>query len=470
MKRNVLVAPIALFVFLSACESRTDETARAVDLPNILLIVADDLGYGDLGSYGQLEIQTPNLERLVSEGVRFTNFYAGSTVCAPSRAALMTGQHTGHGPIRGNSRQPLPDSAVTMAETLREAGYHTGLIGKWGLGELGSEGEPNRQGFDYFFGYLNQRHAHNYYPEFLIRNQQRYPLDNVVPEPKDADGSGVATTRLDYSHDLFTDEALMFLDESGDKPFFLELAYTIPHANNEAGNLGMEVPDLGIYADKLWPQAAKGHAAMISRMDSDIGRLMARLAERGIADDTLVLFTSDNGPHREGGNDPESNNSNGPLRGIKRDLYEGGIRVPLIVRWPRHTPPATVTDRVGAFWDLLPTFAEIAGVAASDDWDGQSLLTAFSGQHVASDDRTLYWEFHEGQASKQAVRMNQWKGIRLAPSAKLEVYDLANDPGETLNLADAFPDVTAKMLEYLATARTENEDWPLRDVDDPPRQ
>lgn len=470
MKRNVPIALITLFVFLSSCESRTDETAREADLPNILLIVADDLGYGDLGSYGQLEIQTPNLDRLASEGVRFTNFYAGSTVCAPSRAALMTGQHTGHAPIRGNSRQPLPDSSVTMAETLREAGYHTGLIGKWGLGELGSEGEPNRQGFDYFFGYLNQRHAHNYYPEFLIRNQQRYPLDNVVPEPKDADGSGVATTRLDYSHDLFTDEALMFLDESGDKPFFLELAYTIPHANNEAGNLGMEVPDLGIYADKLWPRAAKAHAAMISRMDSDIGRLMARLAEKGIADDTLVLFTSDNGPHREGGNDPESNNSNGPLRGIKRDLYEGGIRVPLIVRWPRHAPPATATDRVGAFWDLLPTFAEIAEVAPSDDWDGQSLLTAFNGQSIASENRTLYWEFHEGQASKQAVRMGQWKGIRLTPSAKLEVYDLANDLGETLNLADAFPDVTAKMLEYLATARTENEAWPLRDVDDAPRQ
>lgn len=470
MKRNALITLIAFFVFLSSCESRTDETAPEADLPNILLIVADDLGYGDLGSYGQLEIQTPNLDRLASEGIRFTNFYAGSTVCAPSRAALMTGQHTGHTPIRGNSRQPLPDSSVTMAETLREAGYHTGLIGKWGLGELGSEGEPNRQGFDYFFGYLNQRHAHNYYPEFLIRNQQRYPLDNVVPEPKDADGSGVATTRLDYSHDLFTDEALMFLDESGDKPFFLEVAYTIPHANNEAGNLGMEVPDLGIYADKPWPRAAKAHAAMISRMDSDIGRLMARLAEKGIVDDTLVLFTSDNGPHREGGNDPESNNSNGPLRGIKRDLYEGGIRVPLIVRWPRHAPPATANDRVGAFWDLLPTFAEIAEVASSDDWDGQSLLTAFNGQSIASEDRTLYWEFHEGQASKQAVRMGQWKGIRLTPSAKLEVYDLANDLGETLNLADAFPDVTAKMLEYLATARTENEAWPLRDVDDAPRQ
>jgi arylsulfatase A len=184
----------------------------------------------------------------------------------------------------------------------------------------------------------------------------------------------------------------------------------------------------------------------------------------------LVLFTSDNGPHREGGNDPDSNDSNGPLRGIKRDLYEGGIRVPLIVRWPKHTPPATVTDRIGAFWDLLPTFAEIADVAVSEDLDGQSLLTSFNGHNLSSDDRTLYWEFHEGQASKQAVRMGPWKGVRLTPSAKLEIYDLANDPGEALDLADAFPDVTAKMLEYLATARTDNEDWPLRDVDGPLRQ
>jgi arylsulfatase A-like enzyme len=470
MKRNVLVVLFVLSVVLSSCEGPREEATRESNLPNILLIVADDLGYGDLGSYGQKEIQTPNLDRLASEGVRFTNFYAGSTVCAPSRASLMTGQHTGHTPIRGNSRQPLPDSSVTMAEMLRQAGYHTGLIGKWGLGELGSEGEPNRQGFDYFFGYLNQRHAHNYYPEFLIRNQERYPLDNIVPEPKDPDGSGVATTRLDYSDDLFTDEALTFIDESEEKPFFLAVTYTIPHANNEARELGMEVPDLGIYADKPWPTPAKGHAAMISRMDSDIGRLMARLAEKGIADKTLVLFTSDNGPHREGGNDPDSNDSNGPLRGIKRDLYEGGIRVPLIVRWPRHTPPATVTDRVGAFWDLLPTFAEIAGGAVSEDLDGQSLLTSFNGRYVTSEERTLYWEFHEGPASKQAVRMGQWKGIRLTPSAKLEVYDLANDPGETLDLADAFPDVAAKMLAYLATARTENEAWPLRDADSPPRQ
>jgi arylsulfatase A-like enzyme len=469
MRRSILVVPIVLFAVVSACERATEESARE-SKPNILLIVADDLGYGDLGSYGQKEIQTPNLDRLASEGVRFTDFYAGSTVCAPSRAALMTGQHTGHAPIRGNSRQPLPDSSVTMAETLRAAGYHTGLIGKWGLGELGSEGEPNRQGFDYFFGYLNQRHAHNYYPEFLIRNQARYPLDNVVPEPKDDDGSGVATTRLDYSDDLFTDEALTFIDRSEEKPFFLALTYTIPHANNEAHELGMEVPDLGIYADKPWPEPAKGHAAMITRMDSDIGRLMARLSEKAIAKNTLVLFTSDNGPHREGGNDPDFNDSNGPFQGIKRDLYEGGIRVPLIVRWPGHAPPATVTDRVGAFWDLLPTFAEIAQIPVSDEWDGQSLLAAFNGRQISAEDRTLYWEFHEGEASKQAVRMGQWKGIRLTPSAKLEVYDLANDPGETLDLADAFPEVTAKMLEYLATARTENESWPLRDVDSPPRQ
>ncbi len=470
MMRIQLAVLATLLTALCACGPDVEDTASSEAPTNILLIVADDLGYGDLGSYGQQEIQTPHLDHLASQGVRFTDFYAGSTVCAPSRAALMTGLHTGHTPIRGNSvpglgRLPLPDSTVTMAEILREVGYRTGMVGKWGLGELGTEGMPNRQGFDFFYGYLNQGHAHNYYPEFLIRNTERVALDNVLPEPKRENGSGYSTTRLDYSHDLMTEEALGFIDRNANQPFFLAVTYTIPHANNEAGELGMEVPDLGIYADKPWPDPVKGHAAMISRMDSDIGRMMARLDELGIADRTMVLFTSDNGPHREGGYDPTVNDSNGPLRGIKRDLYEGGIRVPLIVRWPGHAPPSVVSDRVGAFWDLLPTFADLTGAETPPNLDGHSLLDAFQGSSTEPEERTLYWEFHEGYASKQAVRMGRWKGVRLYPSAPIELYDLQEDIGEESDVSGSHPDIVDEIRQYLASARTENEFWPLRDRD-----
>ena len=437
--------------------------------PNIVLIVADDLGYGDLGCYGQKNIQTPVLDRMAAEGMRFTDFYAGSTVCAPSRAALMTGLHTGHTSIRGNlgvkpmGQQPLEDSAVTMAEILQSAGYRTGLIGKWGLGGPDSPGEPNRQGFDYFFGYLGQRHAHNYYPEFLFRNRERVALSNVMPEPKREDGAGVAREKREYSHDLMIREALEFV--SGGGPFFLALTLTIPHANNEARDEGMEVPDYGPYAHKDWPQPRKGHAAMITRMDGDLGRLLAKLDEVGADGQTLVLFTSDNGPHREGGYDPDSNDSNGPLRGIKRDLYEGGIRVPLIARWPGRVPPGAVSHRIGAFWDLLPTFAELAGADAPEGLDGVSMAGTLQGAAANPDpDRLLYWEFHEGEASKQAVRAGAWKGVRLAPDARLELYRLDQDIGETNDVASTHPKVAADIERHLETARTESETWPLRPV------
>ena len=439
--------------------------------PNIVLIVADDLGYGDLGCYGQKDIQTPVLDRMAAEGMRFTNFYAGSTVCAPSRAALMTGLHTGHTLIRGNfevkpmGQLPLEDSAVTMAEMLKPMGYRTGLIGKWGLGGPGSTGEPNRQGFDYFYGYLGQRHAHNYYPEFLFRNRERVPLDNVMPEPKREDGAGMAAEKREYSHDLMAREALEFV--SGEGPFFLALTLTIPHANNEAGNEGMQVPDYGPYADNDWPSPRKGHAAMISRMDSDIGRLLAKLDETGAGKKTLVLFTSDNGPHREGGYDPESNDSNGPLRGIKRDLYEGGIRVPLIAWWPGRVAGGSVSDRIGAFWDLPPTFAELAGADAPAGLDGVSLASVLTGSGPSPvRERFLYWEFHEGGASKQAVRVGDWKGVRLSPDAPLELYNLADDIGEMNDVAAAHPEVVGKIERYLESARTESEVWPLRSAGD----
>lgn len=437
--------------------------------PNIVLIVADDLGYGDLGSYGQKNIQTPVLDRMAREGMRFTNHYAGSTVCAPSRCALMTGFHTGHAVVRGNrevkpmGQHPLPDETVTIAEVLKQAGYRTGLIGKWGLGGPGSTGEPNRQGFDYFFGYLCQRHAHNYYPEFLFRNRDRVPLENVVAEPKRPDGAGVAVKRVQYSADLIAQEALDFVERNKDHPFFLAWTATLPHANNEAGDKGMEVPDYGIYAGKDWPEPQKGHAAMITRLDRDVGRLLEKLDELGISERTLVMFTSDNGPHREGGNDPEFNNSNGPLRGIKRDLYEGGIRVPLIVRWPGKVAAGTVSDHVCAFWDYLPTFAELAGVAAPEGIDGISFAPTLLGEPERQEKHEfLYWEFHEGKASKQAVRMGQWKAVRLAPGKPLELYDLSADIGEEHDVAAEHPDVVAKIEAYLKTARTESEYWPLR--------
>lgn len=473
MKRALSAALAA--AFLCFCGGGPEPEPEAESRPpNILLIVADDLGYGDLGSYGQQRIQTPRLDQLASEGLRFTDFYAGSTVCAPSRSALMTGLHTGRTPIRGNKevkpmgQHPIGDEVVTVAEVLKDAGYRTGLIGKWGLGGPGSEGEPNRQGFDYFFGYLGQRHAHNYYPAFLFRNTERVALDNTMPEPARGDGAGVAVDKVDYSHDLLAQEALDFVEREKDGPFFLALTVTIPHANNEAGQEGMEVPDYGQYADLDWPEPQKGHAAMITLLDRDLGRLFDKLGELGLAQDTLILFTSDNGPHREGGNDPEFNDSNGLLRGIKRDLYEGGIRVPLIARWPGKTPAGRTSGYVGAFWDFLPTFAEIAGAEAPSGLDGHSMVAALEGRldEQAKHD-FLYWEFHEGRGSKQAARMGHWKGVRLSPTGPLELYNLAEDIGEENNVAADHPDVVEKIEAYLATARTESEFWPLKSPEAP---
>jgi arylsulfatase A-like enzyme len=458
-------AAILLFAAFSLLTSACSEAPK----PNIVLIVADDLGYGDLGSYGQKNIRTPVLDGLARQGMRFTDHYAGSTVCAPSRSALMTGQHTGHTPIRGNSevrpmgQRPLSSDVVTLAEVMQAGGYRTGLIGKWGLGGPGTSGAPNRQGFDYFFGYLCQRHAHNYYPEFLFRNTERVPLQNVAGEPKREDGAGVAVKRVEYSHDLIAEEALGFVDRNYGQPFFLVLTVTIPHANNEAGDQGMEVPDLGPYADLDWPPAQKAHAAMITRLDSDIGRLLERLESHGIADKTLVMFTSDNGPHREGGNDPDFNDSNGALRGTKRDLYEGGIRVPLIARWPRHIPANSTSDHPSAFWDYMPTLAEVAGLPAPVGGDGISMVAALTGDAGRQQKHEfLYWEFHEGSSSKQAVRMGDWKAVRLAPGAPIELYDLSTDIGEQNDVAAANPEVVQEIEAYLKVARTESELWPLR--------
>ena len=439
--------------------------------PNIIFILADDLGYGDLGCYGQKTIQTPNIDRMAAEGMRFTDRYAGSTVCAPSRCSLMTGLHTGHCYVRGNreakpmGQTPLPDETVTVAELLKKAGYTTALIGKWGLGGPGSTGIPNKQGFDYFYGYLCQRHAHNYYPEFLFRNEERVPLKgNKIANPR-PDGAGVAIERAQYSHDLCTQEALVFLEQNRDRPFFLYLAFTIPHANNEAGNKGMEVPSLGQYADKDWPEPQKGHAAMITRMDSDIGRLMAQLKKLGLDGNTLVMFSSDNGPHKEGGADPDFFQSSGPLRGYKRALYEGGIRVPMIARWPGRIEAGSASDHASAFWDFLPTCCELVGAKAPEGIDGVSMVPTLLGQaRNQNKHEFLYWEFHE-QGKRQAVRMGNWKGVRLnvakQPDGPIELYNLKDDMGEERNVAARHPEVVAKIAGYMKAARTPSEYWSL---------
>ncbi|MCO6455591.1 MAG: arylsulfatase [Pirellulaceae bacterium] len=442
--------------------------------PNLVVIMADDLGYGDLGCYGQQLIQTPRLDRMAREGLRFRQFYAGCPVCAPSRSVLMTGQHMGHTHVRGNaggdmSIQSLRDEDRTVAEVLQQAGYATALCGKWGLGDQlpGAEaGLPLRQGFDFFYGYLNQVHAHNYYPEFLWRNTRKEPLRNQVQSTGGGYGGfdgGYATRRVDYSHDLVLEQALQFVREHRSQPFFLYLALTIPHANNEGtratGN-GQEVPDFGPYAERDWSDQDKGQAAMITRMDAGIGRLLDLLAQLDIDQRTVVLFTSDNGPHDEGGHDTQRFQPSGPLRGMKRDLYEGGIRVPLIVRCPGHTPAGQITDHVAYFGDLLATAAELAGATTPPGLDSLSFLPAITGrQDQQRRHDHLYWEFYE-RGGKQAVRQGDWKAIRMPMfTGRTELYDLSRDLGEARDVAGEHPEVVQRLESLMDAAHTPHPNW-----------
>jgi arylsulfatase A-like enzyme len=439
--------------------------AAAPRRPNIILILADDLGYGDLGCYGQKQIKTPNIDRLAVEGIRFTDFYAGSTVCAPSRCALMTGLHTGHARIRGNATEPLRAGDLTVAEVLEQAGYHTGLIGKWGLGNEHTEGIPQKKGFDEFIGYLDQTHAHDYYTDYLWRCDPASGHEDRLALAQNQGGKKGL-----YIPDLLTEEALKFVSHSKPdqsnhyRPFFLYLAYIIPHANNEEGRRsgnGMQVPTDAPYSGEPWPQVEKNKAAMITRLDAYVGRLMDKLKELKMDENTVVLFSSDNGPHKEGGADPNFFQSAGPLRGIKRDLYEGGIRVPLIVRWPGAIKSGQVSSVVGAFWDFLPTAAEIAGAGCPTNLDGISLLPALMGVPPTSRHDFLYWEFHE-RGFQQAVRMGGWKAIRPQFGEALELYDLKSDVGERQNVAAKNPAVIAQIEAYLKSARTDSEQWPIR--------
>jgi len=455
--RNVvpwLVAIAAVAFLAPQAHAQAQGPARK---PNIVFILADDLGYGDPSCFGQTKLKTPSLDRLAQQGLKFTQFYAGSTVCAPSRCVLMTGLHTGHCFIRGNARHNLRPEDLTVAEILHSAGYATALIGKWGLGQEGSTGVPTRQGFDEFFGYLDQHHAHNFFPSFLMKNETRVPLRNVVPGPGEY-GSGVATTKVDYSPELLTQAALAFIRAHQKEPFFLYLAYTLPHANNEGKNEGMEIPSYGPFAERDWPNPEKGFAAMLGQLDSDVGKVLNLLKELGLEENTLVIFSSDNGPHREGGHDPDFFDSNGPLRGIKRDLFEGGIRVPTIIRWPGQAPAGQVRDDILGFVDVLPTLAEVVGQPLPSGLDGRSFLPAILGKELPEREY-LYWEFYEAGFS-QAVRIGRWKAIRLRlPDAPIQVYDLETDLGETTNVAGAHPEIVARARALFAECHVPSPLW-----------
>lgn len=463
---------LKLIAFFAACGLAVSPGAAPSGKPNAVFILADDLGYGDLGCYGQKLIQTPNIDRLAIEGMKFTQFYAGSCVCAPSRCVLMTGQHTGHCWVRGNAgrenifAQTLREEDKTIAEVFKAAGYATAMFGKWGLGEIGSSGHPNQQGFDHFFGYLNQHHAHNYYTTFLVRNREPVALRNMPAQGDPERGDGWAKTKVDYSHDLIFEEAMEWLAKNRSRPFFLYLPFTIPHANNEAtrgvGD-GQEVPDYGIYADKDWPRPDRGQAAMITRLDRDIGRLMAQLKEHGLDDRTLVFFSSDNGPHKEGGNNPDFFKASGPLRGIKRALYDGGIRVPFIARWPGQIKARSVSDHVGYFGDMFATVCDLTGQPIPSGLDSISFLPALRGQRLRQKRHEyLYWEFYE-QGSRQAVRFGKWKAIRQPMrTGEIELYDLTKDLGETNNLAGTRARIVTQAAKFLDQAHVPDAKWQVR--------
>ncbi len=467
----LIMCVVGWFAFRVESMYAQDERATDGDRPNIIWIMADDLGYGDLGSYGQEVIQTPSLDTMAREGMRFTDAYAGFTVCAPSRSVLMTGQHTGHTRVRRNGTPGLLDEDVTVAELLKGKGYATALIGKWGLGMENSPGAPWKQGFDHFYGYLSQGHAHNFYPEFLMRGPERVPLRNVVHRSGRYGGmGGVATERIDYSHDLLVDDAIEWIDAHAEEPFFLYLALTIPHANNEAGTrdgggdpgmanvdadlgphrerIGMEIPDAGIYADRDWPGPQKGTAAMITHLDSGVGGLMDALKSHEIDESTIVFFTSDNGPHKEGGNDPYFFNSSGPLQGYKRSLHDGGIRVPMIVRWPGKVPEGAVSDLPWYFADFLPTVTDLLNIETPAGVDGASILPTLMGRKQSlGEDRHMYWGGTPGRA--EAIRQGHWKAVREGPDKPLELFDLRVDIGESSDVGDEHPEIAERMRDLM---------------------
>ncbi|HEX8462889.1 MAG TPA: arylsulfatase [Segetibacter sp.] len=463
MKKNIVTAIIAASVFAINVDAQTGAKSKK---PNIIFIVADDLGYGNLTSFNATsKIPTPNIDKIGKEGTKFTNFYSGSTVCAPSRCALMTGKTMGHSYIRGNSAQPIREQDTTLAQRLQANGYATGMYGKWGLGEENTAGSPERKGFDEFYGYLNQTHAHNYFTSYLY-------------EVKNRQIKQVKVDSAQYAEDLIINHALDFVQANKDKPFFLYLPLTIPHAElrvpdnlmkpflNADGTSKFE-PEKPFAGQNQYDPQPKPHAAfaaMITKLDSDVGQVLDLIKKLGLDDNTYVFFTSDNGPHKEGGGDPEYFNSNGPLRGIKRDLYEGGIRVPMLVKAPGKIPAGKTNNVSWAFWDILPTIAQITNTPSPANIDGLSFVAALQGKTQKQHDY-LYWQFNEGKL-KEALIKGEWKLIRFKEKGKpeeLELYNLSKDIGETNNLAASNAAKVQELKALLAKAKTPAEnkkfDW-----------
>lgn len=445
------------------CQFACAEDRPDGDRPNIVYIMLDDAGYGDLSCYGQQKFATPNVDRLAAEGMKFTQHYSGSTVCAPTRCCLMTGVHTGHAYVRGNrevkpeGQAEMPGDIVTIPRLLSEAGYVTGAFGKWGLGAPGSASDPAEH-FDVFFGYNCQREAHRYYPDHLWKNRERVKLDGKT-----------------WTARPIMDEALQFVRASQQQPFFLFLPVTIPHAAMQAPEADMapwrdrfpEFNDrIGRYAGTKTRNPAAAFAAMMTIMDDGVGQLLDLLEELKLDQNTIVFFTSDNGPHKEGGHVPQFFDSNGPLRGHKRDLYEGGIRVPLLVRWPGHIEPGSESDHISAHWDALPTMCELAGIEVPDDTDGISLLPALTGTGDQQDHDYLYWEFYEHRG-RRAVRFGNWKAVQqpvfsVDQSDEVELYDLSVDVGEQNDVASDHPQHIERALKLFAKAHTPSPRWKFK--------
>jgi len=479
---SVITVVIILLLIVSSCKSTKKEEAfkQKNVKPNIVYILADDLGYGDVSYLGQNKFETPNIDKLTTQGMVFTQHYSGSTVCAPSRSTLMTGQHTGHTPIRGNvsskfdksahdeGQYPMEAASFTVAELLKENGYATGVFGKWGLGFPGSEGDPNNQGFDEFYGYNCQRLAHNYYPYHLWHNQEKVLLE---------DNKG--TQQNQYAPHLMHDEALKFMEVHKEKPFFLYYASALPHAelllpqeniDKFKGEFLPEKSFKGIDSGKKYKAGGygsqkNGHAAfaaMVTLLDKQVGELILKLEELGIANNTIVIFTSDNGPHNKAGADPIYFNSNGPFRGIKRDLYEGGIHVPMVVKWPNKIKEGSSTNHISAFWDFMPTVAEIIGAKKPKNIDGISFLPSLLNSRIQKKHNYLYWEFHE-KGGRIAVRKGNWKAIKYNvlknPNRKIELYDLSKDPSEITNVAEEFPEIVKELAQIMIEARTPSEGY-----------
>jgi arylsulfatase A len=448
-------------LLLLACFAAPLVTAAAK--PNLIFILSDDLAQGDVGCYGQKLIQTPNLDRMGREGTRFTQAYCGTSVCAPSRTSVMTGLHTGHSPIRANrevqpeGQKPLPAGTFTVAQLLKSAGYATAAVGKWGMGMFDTTGSPLKKGFDHFFGYNCQRHAHSYFPTYLYNDDQRFDLPGNDGN-KQVEGRGAI-----YAQDLIANETLKWVRAQKDRPFFLYYAITLPHGT-------FQINDQGLYRDKPWTEQQKNYAAMVTRLDRDVGRLLDLLKELGVERNTLVMFAGDNGSSF----DPKSEigklfdqTMGGKLRGFKRSMYEGGLRQASFAWWPGTVPAGRVSEEPWAFWDFLPTAAELSGASlpAGVKTDGQSLASFLKGG-PAPRREYFYWELHE-QASLQAVRFGDWKAVRNGPSKPIELYDLKTDAGETKDLAAEKPELVAKAEALMNSARTDHPDWPLRERPEP---